>query len=253
MPVYDGPWADERQVGQPITDCVVATMLNGENVESDGAKPVTDAEVDALRAASGDTQGGETLAAGDLALRRRYGRRPHTVADTRARIEAALDEGAYIAVIGLIGALPARLRTQSRSVMHAVLMGPGKIIDPLDRSGPGGKPQARSISRSEQLDFARSGGYEALVFIPHVYRPKHWEVHLRAGLFFVYREPTPAKPKWSRGPHVTGGTTYRCAAPQWVDGVMGKRRKLVEVLEGKFKGRYIDVGYTSRIVAREVS
>lgn len=239
--VWNGPWADERQTGEPIIDCVVASFLNGENVESHGAQPHSDDEVNALRRMSGDTTGGESLFAGDLAVQRRYHRRPHAHLTTRAEISAALTAGHYVVIIGMIGALPPNRRTQSRSVMHAVLFGPDVIIDPMDTSAAG-HPSARSISLAAQLVFASSGGYEAYEIVPNrYYTPRTAKVTRARGRYYPYTRH--ADGSWSRPKlrRMTLGFSAVTSIATPYPNVLGKTRRMVEVKVGFLNGKWLDL------------
>jgi hypothetical protein len=238
MSTYNGPWADEKPLN---TNCVVTSCLNGENVESDGAQPHSDAEVNRLRALSGDTVGGESLAAGDLALQRAYGRKPHAAASTRTAIEIALGAGHWIAVIGMIGALPVRLQTQTKSVSHCVLIGPaGQIVDPEDVSNAG-HPGTRHISRAETDTFAASGGYDALVFVPHVYAEKstHGHVVVKGRSSFYHRHGS-GPYTWTRDPANPHTFAADTTLARLYPNVFGRSHRMVKITEGVHRGAWLN-------------
>lgn len=170
-PLYRGPWMDERQPGK-WEDCVAASGVNMLNAvmakwAPEKRRPITDAERESLRIASGDTAGGmslESLAAGML---KRYGHKPRASSDWASMTAPKGGDKRWWVVIGNFDALPKRLRRWSPAgkFAHAVTIGPDKtgtrwLVDPQMNAGFKGE----SITMPELKKFMATQGYKALSF-----------------------------------------------------------------------------------------
>lgn len=223
-------YADERN-GQPIIEnCVAASGVNLARAATNGAIPSTDAEVMALRAATGDLHGGQTLQQLRFGMFRRYGfAGPITTSWT------ALTQGfngpAWFASLGWLHKLPKRNWTQPSDVFHCIAVtgdGPGHVIiaDPLQRP----RPVAQRMTIAEFRPFAQSGGYDALRIdeysaVPHVSVncAHRWNSTL------IYERPSPTTWKRHRAFGVKFSGTCTTAVPMMV---LGKSRRMVRMTSG---------------------
>jgi hypothetical protein len=249
-------WADERNV-LGVISCVSASAVNIARAATNGHVPATDAEVIALRVASQDTDGGQTLASVQAGMRRRYGWTGDLTSDW-ASIRDGLNWGTWFVVVGWYHDLPARLRNVGQAnVFHAVCVGPkdGKLVqfvDALQR----GTVESRSMTIDELNHFASSGGFSALGIKEYSHAPQHWIVSIPkrrwplSYAYFIYRDYPPAPNTWTRGNDREAkngnsarsrGLSYRCEAPV-AKSVMGQRRMMCKLTEGPFKGRYLADG-----------
>lgn len=259
-------WADERNA-LGIISCVSASAVNIARAATNGHIPATDAEVIALREASNDTSGGQTLASIQAGMKARYGWTGDLTSDW-ASIRDGLGWGTWFVVVGWYQNLPARLRNAGQAnVFHAIAVGPkdGKlvqVVDALQRV----TVESRSMTLDELNHFTASGSFSALGVKEYSHAPKHWEVsipHRRFPLFysyFIYRDYPPAPNTWTRGSDAKArngksarsrGLSYRCEPPI-ARNVMGERRMLCKLLEGPFRGRFLADG-EGAVSAEEVA
>lgn len=170
MADYRGPWCNERQPGK-WEDCVAATGININNAVcakwGEHPRPITDAEREALRVDSKDTQGGMSLSSLADGMEKRYGHRPRASADWDLMLAPAGGDTRAWAVIGDWQSLPARLKhwDPTGQYIHCVGIIPdGKgtrwIVDPQMTDGFPGE----SITIPELKAFMGTQGYRALSF-----------------------------------------------------------------------------------------
>jgi hypothetical protein len=160
-------WADEVTPHPPFINCVPASGVNLINAATNGAHPTTDAEVQALRVATGDVSGGEGLEDLNKGLVKRYGYGGH-IDNTWATIKSGLATGTCFAVIGRYDSLPPDFRKPQPSFKdgHCAYIGPRDPntvywVDPLDRSD-NGHPAVRIMSLAVLQKFVASMGYQSL-------------------------------------------------------------------------------------------
>ena len=228
------PLADERGQG-PIVNCVAASGVNIVRAADNGATPATDAEVIALRAATGDTQGGETLESLQVGIEARYGYRT-VLAKTWAAIEVGLEADRWIVAVGWLHQLPGRLWTQDGDVFHAVAFGPATleaavIADPLQRP----VPTYRHISLAEIRTFCASGRYASLSIAEYSHARKIGHVAKR-GAFFAYTR----NGIWRRKPRVTAGFSAETTLARPYIDVCGKTRRMTQIRTGAYRGYWLD-------------
>lgn len=187
------PWADERDASPPFENCVAASGVNLANAATLGTIPTTDQEVQALRKATGDTVGGEGLP--DLAkgMRARYGFTGLLDESWATIVTGLVSGGRAFAVIGRYDHLPPAFRTPQPTFkdFHCAYVGSNGgnsawWVDPLDHSGPGGKPAGRAMSMLTLRAFCASGANASL------------------GLIEGSERPTPGPPSAARPPGATG-------------------------------------------------
>lgn len=236
MTVYRPPvYADERN-GGPIINCVAASGVNISRAATNGAIPASDAEVKALRKATGDIVGGQTLRQLQTGLRNRYGFTGYLADNWTAYTNGFAGKG-WFAALGWLHSLPRRCWSQPTDVFHCIAVtGAGQgfvdIIDPLQKP----RPVAQRITVDEFRTFASSGGYASLRLdefseVPHV------SVYCRTILAstFIYQ----ANP-WKRHRAFGVQFTARCTKAEWLI-VLGKRRQMVEILTGPHTRDWLDI------------
>lgn len=228
------PWADERN-GQPIlTNCVAASGVNIGRAATNGAIPATDAEVIALRNATGDTQGGENLDQLHHGMLARYDIRGKRTRGLWAPIETGLKTGnMWWVVIGQLHSLPKRLWTQPHDVTHAILFGPASDVQLVEVDPLMAHPVPKLLTFDEAKAFCRSGYYEAYGLEEYSETP---HVAVRASLLRPVRLYTKKGNKWVGRWSISARFTARVSKAEYFT-VSGKRRRMVKVTSGSHATR----------------
>lgn len=161
---YRGPFCTELG-DHPVEDCVAASGVDV--VAAAGLRiPTGAAEREALRVASGDTSGGMTLEALQVGIKVRYNLDARLL-HGQLQIEAALDFGYSLAVIGRYDVLPREWRWQAGAdFLHAMWFDRNDAAtrwrsDPLAYATNPGAAMPDALFRS----FAASFGWHALGLI----------------------------------------------------------------------------------------
>lgn len=239
----EGTYASERFGTPPYEDCVAASGVNLARAATNGTVPPTNAEVKALRKATGDLSGGEGLADLQKGMLKRYGF-GGVRASTWSAIEAALKSNGWVACIGMTGALPTRLQNVGQSsVAHCVAFGPDTAatavdVDPIQR----GATTARAITLAEVKAFCVSnllsnGGPFLSLRVDEYSEIPQVSVYCRtklASTFIYQRAP------WKRHRAFGVQFTASCTTAEAFF-VMGRSREMVEILSGPHKGKWLDI------------
>lgn len=238
-------YADERN-GGPIINCVAASGVNIARAATNGAIPPTDDEVKALRKATGDVVGGQTLRQLQTGLRNRYDFTGFLADNWQAYLNGFGGKG-WFAALGWLHSLPKRCWSQPNDVFHCIAVtGDGTgfvvIVDPLQKPTP--KPQRMTVD--EFRTFASSGSYSSLRLdefseVPHV------SVHCKNRLqsTFIY-----ADNPWRRHRAFGVQFTARCTKVQVLP-VLGKQRRMVEVIGGSHDKDWLDIDAAHIVYSEE--
>lgn len=158
------PPADERnKPGASIINCVAASGVNIARAADDAKTPSTDAEVLALRAATGDLIGGEDLIDLQKGISKRYGYAT-TIDDQWLTIAEGLAGDRWFVCLGWYAQLPARNRNPGQAnVFHAVAFGPDTVnhavcVDPIKKP----TPDYDRMTMAEVRKFCSSGNFQSL-------------------------------------------------------------------------------------------
>jgi hypothetical protein len=240
------PCADERGQG-PIINCVAAGGVNLARAATNGTVPATDAEVLALRAATGDTQGGENLHDLQHGMQARYGFLT-TLDESWPAIANGLGSGnRWVAAVGYLHQLPGRLWTQPTDVFHCVVFGPDSstravIVDPLQRP----VPLYRYISMAEVQTFCKSGGYSSLSIGEYTHAAYVGHIAKRGAFWQYTKHPSG---RWTRRVAVSRGFSADTTLARAYVNVLGKTRRMVQVTTGYRIGQWVD---TAQFVYTEI-
>lgn len=233
-------YADERN-GGPIINCVAASGVNLARAATNGAIPSTDDEVKALRKATGDATGGQTLQQLRFGMFSRYGF-SGTITTTWTALTTGFAGPAWFASLGYLHSLPKRCWSQPSDVFHCIAVtgdGQGHVIiaDPLQKP----RPVAQRLTIAEFRQYAQSGGYQALRVDEYSAVP-HVSVNCahRWDSTFLYDRPTPSSWNRHRAFGVKFSGTCTKAEPMFV---LGKSRRMVRVTSGSaaVKGTWLDL------------
>lgn len=223
-------YADERLSGRPVIYCVVASGVNLARAATNGAIPGTDDEVLALRIATGDPTGGQTLQQLRFGMFKRYGF-SGPITESWTALTNGFAGPAWFASLGWLHQLPKRCWSQPTDVFHCLAVtgdGPGHVIiaDPLQKP----RPVAQRMTIAEFRDYASSGGYQALrvdeyAEVPHAsVRCEHvWDST------FLYDHPTPTS--WTRRRAFGVKFSGTCTKAQAYT-VLGEVRRMVRMTSG---------------------
>lgn len=199
------PCADERNIANaPIVNCIAASGVNIARAATDGAIPATDAEVIALRHATGDTQGSENLLDLRTGMAARYGWHNLVIDNSWAKVNAGLKRKTWIATYGWYSRLPNRMKNPGqRDVVHCIAVGPDSpstvvIVDPIFKP----RPIYRVASFDELHKFMASGGFINLAIEEYSRLERRGHVSVVPGNFFVYSY---SRGVWTRRVRDTGG------------------------------------------------
>jgi hypothetical protein len=241
-------YADERIPNHIIEDCVAASGVNLAAAATNGRVPQTDAEVLALRAATGDLSGPEGFRDLQAGMTKRYGWGGY-LSDQWSAITRMRSEPLWVSVIGQYAVLPDRLRNPGQgNVSHAIALtgdtaNYALVIDPLQ------KPivTARRISYDELRIYCASGNFASLSIPEYEHATKHWLCTIGGpGRFSVWKQHGGT---WVEGHRGTIRTVKRrCSAPRPPRESGGP--PMVELLEGVNHGYFVEVA--GRISATEV-
>jgi hypothetical protein len=163
---YRGPFCSELTRVVPtdeIADCVAASGIDIANAATRGVVPTDAAEREALRVDSGDVAGGMTLESLQAGLSARYSLHAHLFSG-KAEILDALKAGFALVVFGMYDSLERKRRFQEKAdFLHAMFfnrLDATRVFraDPLAGPAHKGAPMPRDVF----LDYARSGGFQAL-------------------------------------------------------------------------------------------
>jgi hypothetical protein len=161
---FRGPFANERGQTPPFDDCIAASGLNIANAA--GAKrPTTHAEIEALRVASGDSTGGQSLTTLRAGIVRRYDLHPAPSSEWDA-IATGIAHNRWFVVRGDYQSLPAHYRRfqPSGTFSHATAVGPSDApghswwVDPLEPQITHGEDMSLTTLRA----FCATAGFDAI-------------------------------------------------------------------------------------------
>ena len=234
------PCADERSGNPPFQNCVAATGVNIMRAATNGAVPPTDAEVIALRVATGDTSGGEDLRDLQKGILARYKVQTY-LAGTWATIAAGLSKDTWYGVVGHYRDLPARMKNPGQAdVFHAVAVGPGDkpgwavLVDPIQKPAPSYIP----VTLNEVFTYCQGGGFSSLGIVEYSEATKHGHIRVLPGPTNVY---TLSNGVWRKRTGILprGFSADSTLVKPYV--IRGKPQRMTQVTEGARSGQWFNV------------
>jgi hypothetical protein len=256
------PWADERLGVPPFINCVAASGVNIAGAATNGTVPTTDAEVQALRVATGDTAGGENLQQLAHGMTVRYGWTGTLDESWQTITTGLVSQGKWFAVIGDYDALPAAFRTPQPTFhgLHCTAVGPRdsktcQWVDPLDKSGPSGHPTSKPMPLAALRAFCATYAFGSLGIVEFSHE-SHKSYVVSIGALAVIRSYTLGHNgcilAWRDTRWVNRNSSAPASAPVHrvtCNGLSGA--VTTRVTAGAFKDQVIRVG-VGRVTLREV-
>lgn len=240
------PCPDERRPGFPVDSCVAATGVQMARAATNGAISASDAEVVALRAATGDIHGPENLPDLQSGIRSRYGFST-TLDDQWDTIAAGLAADKWFAVLGWYFDLPDRLRNAGqKNVMHCIPAGPDTqnhcvIADPLQ------KPVVTYewMTLAELRTFCAGGSFQSLAIREYSHIPPAAEHRVLISAKATVRQAVmrgTCIQSWEDRRWGRTASTAPCSEPRVMQICSGGTATVVYVTKGTFKNRWIHLG-----------
>lgn len=235
------PCADERNIpGAVIVNCVAATGVNISRAATNGVMPATDAEVLALRRATGDTSGGEGLIELRTGMESRYNFKGLIIDNDWNRMAKGLSSGRmWYAIVGWYSFLPSRIKnTGQRDISHCVAVGPSSgntvvIVDPLQKP----YPRYVVVSLAEVKKFSGSMGFLNLGIGEYSRMPTYGGHVSVDGTFYQYEKNGS---RWTRVKHKNATFSADSTKAATYPDVYGESRRMAQLTTGSRKGYWVN-------------